>query len=922
MTSPARFIYEFGPYRVDPGQRVLLRAGKVVPLPPKALDLLLALVEQSGRALSKDALLERLWPDTFVEEGVLPKNVSILRKALGGGAYIETLPKRGYRFAAEVLLIEDDDASLLVRRSSRVRVVRSDDGAAREAPRGERPTLTNLPHQLTSFVGRGQEIADVAQTLGGARLVSLVGPGGIGKTRLALEAARRIVGRYGDGVWLVELAAVTDPAVLERTVTGALGLHEESGRQPLAVLLDHARERTLLLVLDNCEHLVDACAALARALLQTCPNVSVLATSRQALGLAGEVVRHVQPLPVPSATGPLDAGRALACESVALFVDRARLTRPDFGLSDRTTPLATRLCRQLDGIPLAIELAAARLRTLSLEQVVARLDDRFSLLTGGDRTTLARQRTLRAAIDWSYDLLSPEERSVLRRATVFAGGWTLEASEAVWGEGGGRRKEEGGRRKEGGGRREETASGVHPSGVHPDHANRDVSSPSLLPPPSSLLPSDILDVITRLADKSLIVVDERDGEARYRLLDTIREYAREKLDQSDEGPPAAAAHRAWFLALATRAAAELNGPAQSAWLARLETEHDNFRAALRASAEPDAEPDALLELCCALARFWEIRGHWQEGHAWLTEALARWGRASAVWRANALDWAGYLARYQGMLDEARARFEECIAIRREFGDRAGLAAAIFGLAAVFEALNDFERAEALAEEAASLYREVGDARGVAQSLTMLAILACAQGRTERGRAWFEESLEVFRGLGDVRNEGVVLHNIGEAAFLDGDYEEAVRRLRQSREVTEGLGFRHLLANSATLLGTVEHARGNRVAAISLFAEALTIQREINDGQGLATTMEALACALEEGGAGLDAARLAGAAAALRERLGAPLAPSDGEVLARCLEAARQAFGERAAAELEEGKHLPLEAAIEYALELADARFGR
>ena len=504
----------------------------------------------------------------------------------------------------------------------------------RAGARAARTVPHNLPLPLTSFVGRERELAAVHEALAAHRLVTLTGPGGVGKTRLALQAAAAGLEAFPDGAWLVDLAPLADAALVPLTVLAALGVRERPGRPHLATLTEHLRARRLLLVLDNCEHLLDACARLADALLRACLGPRVLATSRELLGVPGEAARRVPSLATPDPRHPPPPARLGRYEAVRLFVDRARLGRPGFVLTDQNAGPVAQVCARLDGLPLAIELAAARLRALPVEQLAGRLDDRFRLLTGGGRTAVPRQQTLQAAIDWSHALLAAPERAVLRRLAVFAGGWPLAAAEAVC-----------------------AGAGVEPGGV--------------------------LDLLAGLVDKSLVVFEEAalepgaGGAGRYRLLETIRQYAEARLVGAGEAARVRRRHRDWYLALAERAALELVGRDQVAWLDRLGAEHDNLRGALAWSqADPDGAA-AELRLAAALGRFWNLRGHISEGRAWLAHALERdAGAAPAAARASALNWAGLLASLAAALPAAAALLEASIALGRGLPGRPGLPAAL------------------------------------------------------------------------------------------------------------------------------------------------------------------------------------------------------------------------------------------------------
>ncbi|MEO6121165.1 MAG: BTAD domain-containing putative transcriptional regulator, partial [Acidimicrobiales bacterium] len=499
-------------------------------------------------------------------------------------------PSRAVQAAYEQLLLDDDE---MVPRPAAV------------PPPRRRP----LPVPSTSFVGRGRELADINDLLRAARLVTLVGTGGVGKTRLALEVAAEV-----DQPVLVELGAVTGPRAVPQEVMAALGLREQPGLDPTASLVGHLGDRVVLVVLDKCEHVVEQCAALAATLLASCPGVSFLATSREPLRVGGEITWRV-----PSLS---------PAEAVTLFGDRARSARPDLDWN-HPPPAVAQVCRRLDGIPLALELAAARTRALSVEEIAHRLDDRFRLLAGGDRSLPARHRTLRAVVDWTYDALPPGEARLFDRLSVFAGGFPAEAAEQVCGAG-------------------------------------------------ELDPGEVLVLLAALVDRSLVVAESTEGtRTRYRLLETLQQYGAERLAGSPEGPALRDRHLAWAMELAGEADAQLGGPDQGQWLEALELAHDDVRAALVWAAE--VSPEAALRLSSDLGRFWEIRGHLTSGRSFLTAALAAVAPVASPSRARALDWAGIMAQQQGDYPEAESHFQAGLAVHRALGHDRGVAAWLHGL---------------------------------------------------------------------------------------------------------------------------------------------------------------------------------------------------------------------------------------------------
>jgi predicted ATPase/class 3 adenylate cyclase len=516
------------------------------------------------------------------------------------------------------------------------------------------PPHHNLPIQLTSFVGRERELAAVQQLLLGERLVTLTGAGGVGKTRLALRLAADRLDSIADGVWLVDLAPLADANLVPQAVAAALGVREQPERPLVQTLADALRDRHLLLLLDNCEHLVAACAALADSLLRACPWLRVLATSREPLGITGEAIWRVPPLASPEPDRLPSLESLVQYEAVRLLLDRAELAAPSFAITEQNAAAVAQVCQQLDGLPLALELAAARVKVLSMEQLAARLSDRFRLLTGGSRSALPRQQTLRALVDWSYDLLTEPEQVLFRRLAVFAGGCTLEAAEAVC-----------------------AGDGVQPG--------------------------EVLEHLARLVDKSLVIAEPSPGsQVRYRLPETIRQYSAEKLGEAGEGATLRGRHRDWCLALAERTGPGVLDPQRLAWLER---EYDNLRAALRSSIDSgQAEPG--LRLAAGLCDFWYARGYSSEGCAWLAELLALPATTTAAMAcARALEWAGRLAYLQGdELDRqriakslvalghgalrrgdalrARLLFNESLGLARDAGDHLAIALCLEGLASV------------------------------------------------------------------------------------------------------------------------------------------------------------------------------------------------------------------------------------------------
>ena len=726
----------------------------------------------------------------------------------------------------------------------------------------------NLPQQVTSFIGREKEIEAIKTLLGKTRLLTLTGSGGCGKTRLSLQVAADVLENYPDGAWLIELAPLADPALVTQSVAQAIGVIEEAGKPLVQTLVDFLKAKRLLLVLDNCEHVLDACSRLVDTLIRSCPNVKVFASSREGLGIAGETVYRIPSLSLPDLKQTATPASLSIYEAVRLFVDRAAAALPAFAVTNHNAPALAQLCVRLDGIPLALELSAARIRSLSVEEINSKLDNRFRLLTGGSRTALPRQQTLRALIDWSYDLLNDQEKTLLCHLCVFAGGWTLEAAEAV--------------------------------GVG-----------------ETVEDWEVLDLLTSLVDKSLVVAEAEQGQTRYRLLETVRQYARDRLAESGEAESVWEGHRNHFLAWAEEEAPKLTGAEQAFWLEALETEHDNLRQALAYCLEAAEGGEAGLRMGAALWRFWYIRGHYGEGRAYLAAALERAVRSEKQWqtRARTLNGAGNLAYGQGDYVAARALYEESQTIFRELGDKLGIAYSLNNLGNLAYVQGDYVAAHALTEECLTIRRELGDRNGIAYSLVNLGSVATDQSDYVAARALTEECLTIFRELG--KKDGIAnsLNNLGNLAHLQGDYAASRALTEESLTIRRELGDRNGIATSLNDLGMVALGQGDHVAARALLEESLTIRRELGNKSGIAESLDAFAQLARLEQQERHAAPLWGAATVLREVLSAPLPPSEREKQEREMAGVREILGEDAfAAGWAQGQAMTMEQAIEYAIE--------
>ena len=881
-------IYEIGPLRLDAEACVLARDGAPLPLGKRAVAVLTVLVRAAPQHVTKTRILEAAWPGVIVDESNLAVQILSIRRALATVSaaehWLETLARRGYRFVGPVTRVPQDTIG----------------GSANARPR------SNLPHPVTSFVGRERELAELSTLLGGTRLLTLTGAGGVGKTRLAMRLATALLTGYRDGACLVEFADLRDPDLVPQTAINALGLQEQPGRTLIQTLIDHLRARQLLLLLDNAEHLLPACAQLVDALLRQCPLVTLVVTSRERLGVPGEMTYRVPSLSVPDVTDEATPQGLMDYESVRLFAERVRLHRPHFTLTDQNTRAIANICRRLEGIALAIELAAARVRSMSVSDVDRRLDQRFALLTGGSRTLPARQQTLRAAIDWSFDLLDDTEKTLFCAISVFAGGFTLEAAERV-------------------------CAGE----AIPAH--------------------DVLDLLTSLTDKSLVVVEDRDAGTRYRLLETVREYATERARGLFGRAPWSARHLAYFFALAEEAESKLKGIDQQAWLDRLETEHDNFRAALARSTAVHGDGTTGLLLASAFARFWLVRGYLTEGRGWFSRLLAAAPGADSATRSKALNWAGIFAWKQGDYRAAQEFYEQSLTLRQELGDRKGIGAvlnnqgllayeqgdyrtarllhqeslvidrelgdrwgvgvSLIHLASLAMMQGDYAAARALNQESLAIFREFGDRGHVANALRSLGNLRSQEGEHEAARALYDESLTMCRELGDRSGIAGALQGLGVAAHQSGDDSAARELLEDSLAIYRELGDREGTAKTLANLGHVAATRGDHASALTLQQESLAIYRQLSDRWGIAFSIEGLAGAKAALGESRQAAALWGAVERLREEIAAPIAPSERFHHDHAVSGARAAIGDADTFDRawREGRDMTLEQAIAFGL---------
>lgn len=650
----------------------------------------------------------------------------------------------------------------------------------------------NLPQELTPFIGREQLMASISQLLekGDKRLVTLSGLGGVGKTRLALKVASEHQGLYPDGVWLVELGSFSDPSLVVRAAADVFSLREEQSRSLEQILVDYLYDKNLMIVLDNCEHMVDAAARLVETILKGAPGVQVIATSRELLGVAGEVSRGIPPLSIPDLQDETSVEELRRYEAINLFIERAFEVKPDFTLSDLNAAAVAKICARLDGIPLAIELAAARLRVLPVEEIAAKLDDRFRFLVG-NHSALPRQQTLRALIDWSYDLLQECERILFRRLSVFSGGWTVEAAEFV-------------------------CSG---EGIEQDK---------------------VLDLITQLADKSLVNVSIEDGIGRYQFLDTIHQFSGERLQESEEFDRVRQRHAEFFLNLAETSFKELWGKDQEYWLQNLKAERDNLRLALESLSSSEGEEDSVLRMAGSLWRFWEICGYFSEGRRYLEHALDINPNAEPYLRAKGLRGLGMLACQQGDYSQAEILHAESLSIFSKLEHKPGVGRELSVLGEIAWQQGNYQRALELQTESLALRYEIKDHPGIAASLGHLGNMARDRGRFQYANELLEESLKIRRELGNELDIALALNSLGLVAHEQCEYERAKSLFQEALSIYLKLGDQPGKAKTLQNLGNIARDQGDFNRAKMLFDECLGIRKDNADTEGIAQTTGSLA----------------------------------------------------------------------------------
>jgi len=748
-------IYDLGPFRLDADLCALTRAGAAVALGARAVAVLTVLVERAHKFVSKSSIIDAAWEGLIVEESNLAVQVHAIRRVLagapGGDQWIETFVKRGYRFVGPVSTPADAGCD------------------AHESKR------SNLPTPLTSFIGRERELTEIKRLLASKRLVTIVGAGGIGKTRCALQAATAVIDAYRDGVWIAELGSIRDPALVTTTVAHALGVHDRAGTGSIEALSEHVKSRQVLLLLDNCEHLLQVCAELAETLLGRGNNLTVMATRREPLRVAGEHSYPLSPLSLPEPGSNLESLQR--SEAVALFVERVQRQLRDFELTPERAPAVTDLCIHLDGIPLALELAAARAQSLSVEQINLRLADRFRLLTAGARTALPRQQTLRATLDWSYGLLTEPERVVLRRLAIFPGGFTVEA-----------------------------ASSVASDEYIDEYA--------------------VIDVLSQLVSRSLVIADMTTNATRYRLLETTRAYALEKLVEVGETHAINRRHGQFFRETFDRVFDHWLQTSDTEWHSEYAPELGNIRTALDWAFGPDGDAELGVALAGASGPLWSTLGLFNEGVQRLELAGARIDSSiSEPNQARLWNWLGRL------LDEAplRARpaLERSVELYRRIGDELGLGISLARLGRVLTLMGKFDQAEAALSEARPFleYAPIPQARNY--YFFNSGFLNAFSGDLGAARRNYEKALIIERQAG---NEFALLATMGNLANVNwalGDLDAAAASLREQEALLRGSRVRtnRLLGFALMNLSGVLTEKGEVDEALMLAREGLPLVRE-------------------------------------------------------------------------------------------------
>lgn len=779
-------IYEFADFRLDAAHLLLYQNRREIPLTPKVVETLLALVERSGAVVSKDELMEIVWRDAFVEESNLSQNLYILRKALpetvDGKPLIETLKRRGYRFNGEVSCIEAETTEThQIQTAQSVAAKKANNQIENE----NEHRRFQMAENSSAIVGREKEISEIKNLLAqpNVRLVTLAGVGGVGKTRLARAVAREMSGEFLNGAVFIELAAITNPELVVSTIAQQFGITEAGGKPLLENLEDRLRDKKILIVLDNFEQVIEATPVITK--LIAAGKVKFLITSRALLNLSAEREFIVPPLAAPDESSDLSFKELVKYEAIKLFVERARSAKPNFALTDENIFDVAKICGRLDGLPLAIELAAARIKIISPRVILAKLENSLKLLTGGASDLPVRQQTMRDTIEWSYELLTGGEKRLFRYLAVFADGFTFETAEAVC---------------------------------------RDVKLSSEQKPKTEDT-IEILDIITSLIDKNLLTTKEHTGdEQRFRMLEVIREYSTESLEKNGEAELLRRYHALYFLALSEEAEPHLNTAQAGEWLNRLEAEHNNLRSSIDWLFVN--KPKSAAEMAAAIRIYLINRSHLTEGREWLTKALECSSELKANLRFKLFNGLGFLAIYQGDYAAARKSFEEDLAEGRTANDKKRIAESLRGLGTVAYSQNDYAAAREFLEAGLAVNRELDYKFGIAASLNGLGSLALDRGESQTAQTLFEESLTNFRLFGSESGSCYCLINLGATAYLSGDYAASQKHYGETIIIAQNLGYKDRISLCLDGFAALAVKNGEWKTAAQLAGAAENLREQI------------------------------------------------------------------------------------------------
>lgn len=842
--------YQFGEFTLDVARGCVLRAGEEIKLRPKVYETLKYLVENPGRLIGKQELMQAVWPDAFVTDDSLVQCTLELRRALDdrGQRLLKTVPRRGYLFTAEVMQKPARVDSFPASEPFDLR----DPTEASAANIPSKPR--NLPIPRTSLIGREQQVAEVSELLlrENVRLLTLSGPGGAGKTRLAVAVVAAIADRFAAGVQFVSLASITNPELVATALADALKIKQIANRTVPQLIADHLQDSgPFLLVLDNFEQVLPAATVVAET-LEASPALKVLVTSRSSLRVYGEQEFPVTPLAENAA--------------IELFAQRAAAVRPDFALTSENMTAVQEICLRLDGLPLAIELAAARIKVLSPIAILDRLQRRLHLLTGGALDLPERQQTLRKTIDWSHGLLNEAEQKLFRRFAAFVGGCTLEAAEAVC------------------------------------NTHRDLGI-------------DLFEGLSSLVDQNLVQrLDRGQAEPRFAMLETIREYALERLTESGEQSAARRAQAAYYLVLAEEGNPDLSPAERARWLTQCDVEIENFRFALDWLFYTK-DLDWGLRLCIALFRFWDMREHLTEGRARLETILRLAGEEHTNDRARVSVFLGALTTAQGDYPAAERFLEKSLSMYEELDDQQGIAASLNALGVAARDRGDYPTAQSYLERSLACWRVLGDRLSIARCLHNLANVVKVRGDYPRAQWALSEATEIFTELGDHNGAAWSINQQGDIARAQGDmaaaqkfYQGALSTFRASEDPWG-------CARSLTDLGSIDCEQGDYAGAHAAYREALEIFAGLGHRRGIARALEGSACLSFAQGHAARALTLAAAAATLRRQISAPLPQADQSKLDRMLLPAWKSLSEKDGnSAWEKGSAMSLEDAIQYSLE--------